>query len=340
MKLYPDRLEQRLARGLDKTYLIAGPEHLLVEEASDAVRRAARDAGVAERVVFEVDGRFDWQQLGAATENLSLFASQRLIELRMPSGKPGREGGAALRAWVERGSDDILLVKCNAWDLTQEKSAWAKALEQAGVYLPCWTIKPHQLPEWIERRLATRGVRTDSAASRFLAERLEGNLLAAAQEIERLALLYPRGALLGLDEVRAAVADSARFDSFRLVELVLSAKAGAALRCIRGLRDADTAMPMIISALARELQLVLGFQVRIRRMSKAAAFAELEVWRSRQAAIERAAGQWSTHVVRSALAELANLDRMAKSNDRHEFWVALERLCVRLAAGPGARHVA
>lgn len=340
MKIYPDRLEQRLARGLDRTYLIAGPEHLLVEEASDAVRRAARGMGVEERLVVEVDGRFDWQQLGAATETLSLFASRRLIELRLPSGKPGREGGAALRAWIDKDSDDILLVKCNAWDLTQEKSAWARALDQAGVYLPCWTVKPQQLPEWIERRLATRGMRTDSAASRFLAERLEGNLLAAAQEIERLALLHARGALLGLDEVRAAVADSARFDSFRLVELVLSAQTGAALRCIRGLRDADTAMPMIISALARELQLVLAFQIRVRRMSKAAAFAELEVWRSRQAAIELAARQLSPQAVRSALAELANLDRIAKSNDRHEFWVALERLCVRLTVGSGANHAA
>lgn len=340
MKLYPDKLEQRLARGLDRVYLIAGSEDLLVEEACDAVRRAARGAGMDERVVLEADGRFDWQQLGAATETLSLFASRRLVELRLSTGKPGREGGAALREWVDTASDDILLVKCGAWDLAQEKSAWARALEQAGVYLPCWPVKAHQLPDWIARRLASRGLRADGAASRFLAERLEGNLLAAAQEIERLALLYGRDAPLGLDEVRSAVADSARFDSFRLVELVLSGQIGAALRCIRGLRDADTAMPMIISALARELQVVAAFQIRIRTMSEAAAFAELQVWRSRQAAVAAAARRLSPAAVRGAVARLSDLDRMAKSNDRHEFWVALERLCVSLSAAGGGRHAA
>jgi len=340
VKLYPDRLEQRLARGLDRAYLIAGSEDLLVEEACDAVRRASRAAGVDERLVLDADARFDWQQLGAATETLSLFASRRLVELRLSSGKPGREGGAALRQWVDTDSDDVLLVKCNAWDMTQERSAWARALDEAGVYLPCWPVKAHQLPDWISRRLASRGLKADSAASRFLAERLEGNLLAAAQEIERLALLHGKGAMLGLDEVRAAVADSARFDSFRLVELVLGAQAGAALRCIRGLRDADVAMPMIISALARELQVVAAFQVRVRSMSESAAFAELEVWRSRQAAVSAAARRLSPAAVRVAVARLSDLDRMAKSNDRHEFWVALERLCVSLAAGGGDRHAA
>jgi len=340
VKLFPDRLEQRLARGLDRAYLIAGSEDLLVEEACDAVRRAARRAGVGERLVLDADARFDWQQLSAATETLSLFATRRLVELRLSSGKPGREGAAALREWVETDSDDILLVKCNAWDLTQERSAWAKALEQAGVYLPCWPVKAHQLPDWIARRLASRGLKADASASRFLAERLEGNLLAAAQEIERLALLYGRDSHLGLDEVQAAVADSARFDSFRLVELVLSAQVGAALRCIRGLRAADTAMPMIISALARELRVVAAFQVRVRSMSEAAAFGELEVWRSRQAAVAAAAGRLPAAAVRAAVARLSDLDRMAKSNDRHEFWVALERLCVSLSDRAGNRHVA
>ena len=340
MKLYPDRLEQRLARGLDRAYLIAGSEDLLVEEACDAIRRAARAAQIGERLVFDADGRFDWQKLGAATETLSLFATRRLVELRLNSGKPGREGGAALRQWVDTDSDDVLLVKCGAWDLAQERSAWAKALEQAGVYVPCWPVKAHQLPDWIARRLAARGLKADSPASRFLAERLEGNLLAAAQEIERLGLLYGKGALLGLDEVRAAVADSARFDSFRLVELVLSAQAGAALRCIRGLRDTDVAMPMIISALARELQVVAAFQVLVRSMSEAAAFDQLDVWRSRQAAVSAAARRLSPSAVRAAVAGLSDLDRMAKSNDRHEFWVALERLCVNLAASSGGRHAA
>ncbi|TVS10106.1 MAG: DNA polymerase III subunit delta [Wenzhouxiangella sp.] len=340
MKVFPDRLESQLARGLARAYLIAGPEHLLVEEACDAVRRAARSDGVSERVVLEADARFDWQQLDAATETLSLFATRRLVEVRLPGGKPGRDGGAALRAWLETDSDDVLLLKCGAWEFQQEKSAWAKALDRVGVYVPCWTVKAPQLPDWIARRLAARGLQADRAAGRFLAERLEGNLLAAAQEIERLVLLCGSGARIGVDELRAAVADSARFDSFRLVELVLTARAGAAVRCIRGLRDTDTPMPMIIAALARELQLVAAFQLRVRQMSAAEAFAELEVWRSRQRAIEEAARRLSPAKVRRAVGRLSDLDRIAKSNDRLEFWVALERLCVDLAFMEAGRHVA
>ena len=340
MKLYPDRLAQRLARGLDRVYLIAGPEHLLVEEACDAVRRAARQAGVDERIVLDADGRFDWQQLAVATETLSLFASRRLVELQLPTGKPGREGGLALREWVATGSDDVLLVKCSAWDLAQEESSWAKALEQAGVYLPCWTVKAQQLPDWIAQRLAARGLRADAAASRFLAERLEGNLLAAAQEVERLALLCGKQAVLDLETVRAAVADSARFDSFRLVELVLSGQIVAALRCIRALRDADIAMPMIISVLARELQLLANFQALSRSMSEAGALSKLKIWRSRQTALVAAARRLSPRATRLAVARLSDLDRMAKSNDRHAFWVSLERLCLRLATDEGVTDVA
>lgn len=340
MKLFADRLTERLARGLDRVYLIAGPEHLLVEEACDAVRSAARAAGIDERVVLEADARFDWARLSAATETLSLFASRRLVEVRMVSGKPGREGGAALREWIGRDSDDVLLVKCNAWDLNQEKSAWARALEGAGVYLPCWTVKAAQLPDWINRRLTSRGLQADRAGCRFLAERLEGNLLAAAQEIDRLALLHGQGKRLGLDELRAAVADSARFDSFRLVELVLAGQAGPAVRCVRGLRESDTPMPMILFALARELQTLAAFQLLRRTVGEAAAFGELDVWRTRQAPMAAAASRLDPASVRRSVAGLSDLDRMAKSNDSHGFWVGLERLCVQLAAVEPGRHVA
>lgn len=340
MKLFADRLKERLGRGLDRVYLIAGPEHLLVEEACDAVRAAARAAGIDERVVLEADARFDWARLSAATETLSLFSSRRLVEVRMPSGKPGREGAAALREWIGQDSDDVLLVKCNAWDLTQEKSAWARALEGAGVYLPCWSVKAAQLPDWISRRLSSRGLQADHAACRFLAERLEGNLLAAAQEIDRLALLYGEGKRLGLDELRAAVADSARFDSFRLVELVLAGQAGSAVRCVRGLRETDTPMPMILSALARELQTLAAFQVLRRTLGEAAAFTKLEVWRTRQAPMAAAASRLDPAAVRRAVADLSDLDRMAKSNESHGFWVALERLCVQVAGVEPGRHVA
>ena len=330
MKLFPDRLAGRLDSRLDPVYLVAGPELLLVEEACDAIRRKARSEGVAERVVVDADARFDWQQFGNASENLSLFASQRLIELRLPSGKPGRDGGAALREWVKTDSQDILLIKCQAWEMASEKTAWFRDVEKAGVFVPCWSVKPDRLVQWISQRMAERGLRTDRAACSFLAERLEGNLLAAAQEIERLALLYGQGASLTIDQVRSAVADSARFDSFRLVELVLNGQPGAAARCIRGLVEADTPMPMVVFALARELQIIEAFQTLSRSMPAGRAMAELKVWKSRQAAIETAARRLQPDRVRQSLAEMSDLDRLSKSNARHEFWLRLERLCVNL----------
>lgn len=330
MKLFPEKLPQRLNQGLDPVYLIAGQEPLLIEEACDAIRSAARDTGVAERVVLEADARFDWSQLGSATETGSLFASQRLVEVRLPSGKPGREGGAGLRDFARQGGDDILLVKCDDWEFKSESTAWVKALDTAGVYVPCWKIKPNRLPQWIAARMRSRGLNAEDSASRFLAERLEGNLLAAAQEIERLALLYP-GGQVGLEEVRAAVADSARFDSFRLVELIFSGQPGAALRCIRGLREADTPMPLIVGALARELQTIGSFQLLSRQQSAAQAFAALKVWKSRQQAIADAARRVSPRVVRESLAQLSELDQLSKSTGRDAFWLRLERLSVALA---------
>jgi DNA polymerase-3 subunit delta len=331
LKVFPDKLDGRLNRGLDAVYLVAGPELLLVEEACDQIRAVARQAGIDERQVVNADGRFDWRELSAATESLSLFASRRIVELRLPGGKPGREGGAALREWVGAKSDDVLLIKCQAWEMASEKTAWFRALDKAGVFVPCWTVKPPRLPGWIRQRLARRGIRVDSEASTFLAERLEGNLLAAAQEIERLALLHGENVSLSLEQLREAVADSARFDSFRLTELVLTGQAGAAARCIRGLKESDTPMPMIVFALARELRLIETFQTLSRNQPAAQALAALGVWRSREELVQLAARRLQPEQVSTALARLSDLDLLSKSNRRHEYWLGLERLCVGLA---------
>ena len=340
MKCFPDRLEATLARGVAPVYVVAGPELLLVEESCDAIRRAARQAEITERVVLEADGRFQWHELNSAGESLSLFATRRLIEVRLPTGKPGREGGAALRDWAQSEHDDLLLLKCQAWDFKSENAAWFKALDQHGVFVPCWSIKPHQLPQWIERRLRSRGLNAEESASRFLADRLEGNLLAAAQEIERLALYYERGTTLDVDRLRAAVADSARFDAFRLTELVLTAQAGAAVRCIRGLKETDTPMPMVVFALARELQVIQAVQALTATVSMNQALNQLRVWKTRQAAVSQAASRLAPSLVRQALVRLSDLDIQSKSSDKAAFWLNLERLCVALASDDPRQAVA
>lgn len=332
MKVFPDKLAQSVAKAMAPTYLVAGPEALLVEEASDAIRTAAKQHGIDERVVIEADARFDWDRLTHATETGSLFATRRLVELRLPTGKPGKEGGAALRDWAAGSHDDVLLIKCQAWEIASERTAWFKAIESQGVFVPCWTVKAHQLPQWIERRLSAKGLRLDHASVQFLATRLEGNLLAAAQQVERLALLYPAGHHLRLDELKAAVEDNARFDAFRLTELVLRGDTGQALRSIRMLREADTAAPAIVAALARELQTLAAFVSLRRSQSAEQAFRALHVWSSRQAPMEAAAKRLDGRAIAGALADLSSLDRMSKSNAQHRFWVGLERVCVALTS--------
>lgn len=332
MKVYPEKLPAELERGLAPVYLIAGPERLLVEEACDAVRHAARKREVSERINLVADGGFNWDELERATESGSLFASRRLIEVRVPKGNPGKEGGAAVRGWLARGGDDVLLLIFDQWKLKQESSVWFKAVNQAGVYVPAWQVKPSRLPAWIAQRLKNRGMTADLQVCRFLAGRLEGNLLAAAQEVDRMALLFGAGRL-DMDQAASAVFDSARFDSFRLVELVLTGQAGTALRCIRGLRESAAPPPGILWALSSEISVLAAFQQLCREMSAASAFAKLQVWTARQAAISAAAERLQPGQVDEFLCRLARLDLLAKGRARGDFWIELELACVDLAGG-------
>lgn len=334
MKIPATRLAQELKRRLHPIYLFAGPERLIIEEAADLVRRACREHQISERIRLVADASFDWGDLARSTETASLFASRRLVEVRLPSGKPGVEGGKALREWAEKPRDDVLMVLADRWDIAQEKSAWFRALDASGVFIAAWQIKPDKLPLWIAQRLDSRGLAADDAVCAFLAERLEGNLLAAAQEVDRLALLFP-GKRLNLDQVREAVADSARFDAFRLVELTLSGQPGAALRCIRGLRATDTAPAVVIWALGREVE--VAWLVATRPQPAERSFAELKVWPSRQGPIEACIQRLGAHRLDALMPCLSRLDLLSKGQAEGDFWLELERLCIALAQTPATR---
>ncbi|MFO7762126.1 MAG: DNA polymerase III subunit delta [Wenzhouxiangellaceae bacterium] len=335
MKLFAERLPEQLARQLAPVYLIAGPERLIVEEAGDQVRKACRGQQIDERIRLTADRSFKWDELGQATETGSLFASRRLVELRLPTGKPGAEGGKVIRQWIEDQRDDVLLIICDQWEMQQERAAWVKAIEQAGVYVPAWNVKPPQLPRWIDQRLKSRGLQADGEVCRFLAERLEGNLLAAAQEVDRLALLFP-DSRLELAPVREAVADSARFDAFRLAELVMTGQAGAALRCIRGLRESDSPEPAVLWALGRELEIALAVARRGRREAVARVFSDLGVWKARQAPIEACIRRNGPRRLEQGVNRLSRLDLLSKGQVQGDFWQELERLCVAIAGAPAA----
>ena len=248
MQLKADQLAGSLQRGLAPVYLIAGEEPLLLQECCDAVREAARSQGYMERELLQVERGFDWSLLQQAAAP-SLFASQKVIDLRIRTGKPGRDGGKALTEWVEAPDPNIiLLVSCEKWDASSRKAKWAGALERAGQRVDIWPIKAAELPRWLAQRMAQHGMQPEPEVLELLADRLEGNLLAARQEIDRLALLKGKGTV-SIDDVMRVVADSSRFDAFALGEHMLSGNLRDGLRVAAGLHRMDTPLPLVTGAL-------------------------------------------------------------------------------------------
>lgn len=255
MQLRADQLAAALQRGgLKALYTIQGDEPLLAQEAADALRAAARAAGYSERQVFTVSGaHFDWSGVLGAAQSMGLFADKKILEIRIPSGKPGKEGSAALQAYCEQvpqlGEDVLTLVHLPRLDWQAQKSAWVAALDRAGVMVTVNTIERAALPAWIAQRLAKQGQRVAAGeagqqALQFFADRVEGNLLAAHQELQKLALLHPEGEL-GFEQIEAAVLDVARFDTGQLAAAVLAGQAGRALRMLDSLKaEGEAAVPV------------------------------------------------------------------------------------------------
>jgi DNA polymerase-3 subunit delta len=237
---------KQLASGeLKPAYLIAGEEHLLVIEAADALRARARELGYVEREILDVEPHFDWNRLADAGRALSLFASRRLIDLRLPTGRPDKDGSAAIIAFCDAPPPDtVLLVTANDWSKRHE-GAWVRAVESVGVFVPVWPMKREELPNWIGARMSQKGVAATSDAIAWLSERIEGNLLAAAQEIDKLALTA-QGRTIDVAMLEASVADDARYDVFRLTDAAIGGDAARALRILAGLRaEGEEVIPML-----------------------------------------------------------------------------------------------
>jgi DNA polymerase-3 subunit delta len=343
MELRPEQLaSQPASQPLAPVYLIAGPETLRVLEAADAVRARARADGVNEREVFDADGRdFDWNQLDASFNAPSLFSARRLMELRLPSGKPGKEGAEVISQFCANPAPDvILLITCNEWSKAHQ-TKWADAVGRAGVISVAWAIKPHELTEWIERRLRGKGLRADPQAVQRLAERVEGNLLAAAQEIDKLALLAD-GQTLDVDTMESLVADAARYDVFRLVEATFSGQPAAVLRMVAGLRAEGEAVAALTPIVIRELLSTAGLaRVQARGGNLAAEMKSRGIWESRQAPFKRAlqrhpeVKRWERFVAEAGL-----VDRIAKGRADGDAWLALERLLIAVSEARAVRLLA
>ena len=248
--------KQLSASELKPVYLIAGAEHLLVIEAADALRARAKELGFLEREVLDVEANFDWNQLGDASRSMSLFASRKLIDLRLPTGKPGKEGAAAIAEFCAAPPPDtVLLVSTNDWSKKHE-GVWSAAIERAGTAVTVWPLKREELPEWIGARMKSRGFKATSDAIALLADRVEGNLLAAAQEIDKLALMYS-GQSVDIATLEASVADDARYDVFRLADAAIGGDAGRALHIVAGLRAEGEELIPLLGWMLMQLRLLL-----------------------------------------------------------------------------------
>lgn len=336
MPLRPEQLESHLQQSLSPIYLVAGEEELLVQEAADAIRTKARAAGYLERKLLIVQRGFDWNDLVLAGVSQSLFAEKKIIELRMPTGKPGIPGAKALNQWCENpDSDNLLLITCPKWDASSRKAKWAQNLARAGTYVEIWPVKPQELPAWLRQRMTSLGLQPQTGVVELLADRLEGNLLAAAQEVDKLWLLKGAAAV-SLDDVRAWVTDSARFDVFRLIECGLQGQGGQACRIITSMQSANAPANLLVGALVREINMLYSLRQQLDKgQSLDSAFSSMRIWRSRQAPLQAALRRLDTPAVAKLIIQLQLLDRLSKGqlagSGPADFWLELDQFFVNLS---------
>jgi DNA polymerase-3 subunit delta len=326
----PEALPPGLARGLRSAYLVTGAEPLLIAESCDAIRRQARQQGYADREVHFIERGFDWNALLADAANLSLFASRRLIELKLGP-TPDAEAGRALAGLAERPPADAVLLVSGELDYKGLKAAWVGAFERHGVLVVAQTVERPALPAWIVRRLRRHGVEIEPAAAELLADRVEGNLLAAQQEIERIALLMP-GARLDAGQVAELVADSARFDPFELSAAAFAGQPERALRILAGLRGEGREPPLVLWALLNDLRGLSRVAQRLEReRSLEDVFYSEKIWKNRQGPLQAALRRIPRREIEDLLLAAATADRIAKGSLAGDAWVALEALVARIA---------
>jgi DNA polymerase-3 subunit delta len=333
MQLRAEELERHLARSLAALYVIHGDEPLQSLEAADAIRAAAREKGYAEREVLAVERGFDWNQLRVSGANLSLFSSKKLIELRIPGGKPGTEGAAAIVQHCSVPAPDVLtIVTLPRLDRRAQEAAWFKALTRDGVLINTFQVERAQLPQWIAGRLARQKQKADRETLQFLADSVEGNLLAAHQEIQKLGLLFPPGDLV-FDPVCGAVLNVARYDAFKLNEAMLAGDKARLARMLDGLKSEGEAPPKILWVLAEEIRAVAKVQAGLAQGEDLQQlYRNNRVWGGvRQQQVSEVARRLKSAALGQALRHAARIDRTVKGLARGDVWDELLQLCLRFA---------
>jgi len=336
MMLRPDALEGHLAKSLAPLYVIASDEHLLALEAADKIRRAARANGYSERDVLTVERTFKWGELLAANQALSLFGDKKLIELRIPTGKPGKDGSAALQAYAKDLSpDNLTLITLPKLDWQSAKASWVTGLQQAAVYIDIPTVERAALPGWIGTRLAAQGQSADRQGLDFIADRVEGNLLAAHQEIQKLGLLHEAGKLT-FEQIHDAVLNVARYDVFKLSEAMLAGAPARLVRMLEGLKGEGEALPLVLWAVAEEIRTLLKLKAGMDQgRPLGALLKEHRIWGPRERMMEPALRRLSLATLNAALQDAAQVDKMVKGlrapAHAGDAWDALLQLALKVA---------
>ncbi|HYA20391.1 MAG TPA: DNA polymerase III subunit delta [Burkholderiales bacterium] len=335
MRLDPEQLRQHLQRGLKSLYTVYGDEPLLALEAADSIRAAARTAGFAEREIFTVDAGFDWQRLAISSRSPSLFAVKKLIDLRIPSGKPGSEGAQAIADFCAAVGPELMgLVQLPKLDRQSQSSKWFGALADHGPVVSVKVVERTQLPQWINARLAAQNQNADAETLQFISDRVEGNLLAAYQEVQKLALLFPEGNL-SFEQVRESVLEVARYDIFKLSEAMLMGDAVRIARILDGLRGEGTPLPLILWAVSEDIRTLLKI-VSGSEQGKAMQqlLHEAHLWGARQGLMQRAAERCSRSMLEDAVLQCAQLDRMIKGLASGNIWDEFLKLGMRFCFAP------
>ncbi|MFZ6847055.1 DNA polymerase III subunit delta [Undibacterium sp. RuRC25W] len=337
MQLRFDALDGHLAKTLAPLYVITSDEHLLALEAADKIRRAAKAQGFLEREMLSVERSFKWGALLAANQSQSLFGDKKLIDLRIPTGKPGKDGGQALQDYVNHLSpDNLTLITLPKLDWATQKAAWVTSLQQAAVYIDIALVERNQLPNWINQRLAMQQQSADRPSLDFIADRVEGNLLAAHQEIQKLALLHPTGKL-SFEQIHDAVLNVARYDVFKLNEAMLSGDVSRLVRMLNGLKGEGEALPLVLWAMAEEIRTLLKLKSGMSQgRPLSALLKEYRIWGPREKLMDPALRRVSLQTLQTALQEASQVDKMVKGLRAKAFagdaWDALLQLGLRVAS--------
>ncbi|MES9927482.1 MAG: DNA polymerase III subunit delta [Candidatus Thiodiazotropha sp. 6PDIVS] len=327
MRLRNDQLTAQLKRNLAPVYLLSGDEPLQMMEATDEIRLAGRDQGFTEREVLDQGSGFDWSALNQAAESLSLFGDRRILELRLSSAKLGSEGGKALTAYCERPAEDtVLLITLPKLEKVQMKSKWLQAVEQLGVVIQVWPVEGGRLIPWIEQRLRKAGLVPETGVVEMLADRVEGNLLAASQEVEKLLLLQGEG-IITQEQLARSVADSARFDVFGFLDTLMIGEAAKGLRMLSALKAEGVAAPVVLWAFSREIRMLAEMACEIEQgrnlMQVMSAF---RVWEKRKPIVKKALSNGRSSYWQNLLIKCSEADQAIKGISRSDPWLVLKNL--------------